>query len=437
MADCTPEAVLFPACRRRQIEARFDGGDVTSNGGVLLLRQADRVLGLTAAVARGLADDRQRGKVRHRFVDMVRQRVFGIGLGYEDLNDHDGLRHDLAVQTAAERDGVLASAPTLCRFENRAERSWAWSIHEVLVETYIASFETPPEEIVLDVDATDDTVHGHQEGRFFHGYYDHYCFLPLYVFAGDHLLVAYLRPADIDPAKHALAILKLLVRRLRAAWPKTRIIVRADSGFCRWRLMNWCERNAVDYIIGLAKNARLVRLAEPEMAKAADLFETSGLKQRRFTDLVYGAKSWNRVRRVIARLEHGPKGANPRFVVTNLEGQGRDLYDRLYCARGEMENRIKEQQLQLFSDRTSCHRWWPNQFRLLLASLAYTLMNAIRRLGLKGSQYARAQCATIRLKLLKIGAVITRNTRRVRLHLSSACPDQDLFRLVAARLDTG
>ena len=315
-----------------------------------------------------------------------------------------------AVQTAAERDGVLASAPTLCRFENRAERSWAWRIHGVLVETYIASFAAPPEEIVLDVDATDDAVHGHQEGRFFHGYYDHYCFLPLYVFAGDHLLVAYLRPADIDPAKHAAGILKLLVTRLRAVWPKTRIIVRADSGFCRWRLLSWCERNAVDYIIGLARNARLVRLAEPEMTKAAGLFETSGLKQRRFAELVYGAKSWNRVRRVIARLEHGPKGANPRFVVTNLAGQGRDLYDRLYCARGEMENRIKEQQLQLFSDRTSCHRWWPNQFRLLLASLAYTLMNTIRRLGLKGSEYARAQCATIRLKLLKIGAVITRNT---------------------------
>ena len=303
-------------------------------------------------------------------MDMLRQRVFGIALGYEDLNDHDALRHDLAVQTAAERDGVLASAPTLCRFENRAERSWAWRIHGVLVETYIASFAAPPEEIVLDVDATDDAVHGHQEGRFFHGYYDHYCFLPLYVFAGDHLLVAYLRPADIDPAKHAAGILKLLVTRLRAVWPKTRIIVRADSGFCRWRLLSWCERNAVDYIIGLARNARLVRLAEPEMTKAAGLFETSGLKQRRFAELVYGAKSWNRVRRVIARLEHGPKGANPRFVVTNLAGQGRDLYDRLYCARGEMENRIKEQQLQLFSDRTSCHRWWPNQFRLLLASLA-------------------------------------------------------------------
>ena len=437
MTNCTLESLSFPACRKRRIEARFDGGDVTSNGGALLLRQADRRLGLTAAVAQGLADDRQRGKVRHRFVDMLRQRVFGIALGYEDLNDHDGLRHDLAVQTAAERDGVLASAPTLCRFENRAERSWAWGIHEVLVETYIASFETPPEEIVLDVDATDDTVHGHQEGRFFHGYYDHYCFLPLYVFAGDHLLVAYLRPADIDPAKHAAGILKLLVTRLRAVWPKTRIIVRADSGFCRWRLLSWCERNAVDYIIGLARNARLVRLAEPEMTKAAGLFETSGLKQRRFTELVYGAKSWNRERRVIARLEHGPKGANPRFVVTNLKGDGQDLYDRLYCARGEMENRIKEQQLQLFSDRTSCHKWWPNQFRLLLASLAYTLMNAIRRLGLKGSQYARAQCATIRLKLLKIGAVITRNTRRVRLHLSSACPDQNLFRLVAARLDPG
>ena len=437
MTDCTPEKLLFPACRKRQVEARFDGGDVTSNGGVLLLRQADRVLGLTAAVARGLADDRQRGKVRHRFVDMLRQRVFGIALGYEDLNDHDGLRHDLALQTAAERDGVLASAPTLCRFENRAERSWAWAIHGVLVETYIASFAAPPEEIVLDVDATDDAVHGHQEGRFFHGYYDHYCFLPLYVFAGDHLLVAYLRRADIDAAKHARAILKLLVGRLRQAWPGVRIIVRADSGFCRRRLLSWCERNAVDYIIGLAKNARLVRLAEPEMTKAADLFEGSGVKQRRFAELVCGATSWNRVRRVIARLEHGPKGANPRFVVTNLAGQGRDLYDHLYCARGEMENRIKEQQLQLFSDRTSCHRWWPNQFRLLLASLAYTLMNTIRRLGLKGSQYARAQCATIRLKLLKIGAVITRNTRRVRLHLSSACPDQDLFRLAAARLDPG
>ncbi len=437
MTYCTSEQIEFPACRRRRVEARFDGGDVTSNGGALLLRQADRVLGLTAAVARGLGDVRQRGKVRHRVADMLRQRVFGIALGYEDLNDHDALRHDLALQTAAERDGPLASAPTLCRLENRAEPWWAWLMHQILVDVFIASFAAPPEEIVLDVDATDDAVHGRQEGRFFHGYYDHYCFLPLYVFAGDHLLVAYLRPAGIDGAKHALGVLKLLVGRLRRAWPETRIVVRADSGFCRWRLLAWCERQGLGYIIGLAKNARLVTLAKPDMARAQTRFEQSGEKQRRFAELVYGAKSWDKARRVIARLEHGEKGANPRFVVTNLEGDGQALYDGLYCQRGEMENRIKEQQLQLFADRTSCHRWWPNQFRLLLASLAYTLVNAIRRLGLAGTEMARAQCATIRLKLFKIGAVVTRNTRRVRFHLASACPDRNLWRLVAARLEPG
>ena len=437
MTNCTSEGLSFPTCRKRRVEAAFDGGEVTSNGGVLLLRQADRRLGLTAAVARGLPDGRQRAKVHHRLVDMLRQRVFGIALGYEDLNDHDALRHDLALQTASERDSALASAPTLCRLENRAEPWWAWLIHQVLLEVFIASFAEPPEEIVLDMDATDDPVHGHQERRFFHGYYDRYCFLPLYVFAGDHLLVAYLRPADIDPARHALGVLKLLVARLRQAWPEVRIIVRADSGFCRWRLMSWCERHQVAYILGLARNARLVALAAPEMAAAEAGFAASGAKQRRFAALSYGAKSWDRERRVIARLEHGPKGANPRFVVTNLEGRGADLYDKLYCARGEMENRIKEQQLQLFADRTSCHRWWPNQFRLLLSSLAYTLMQTIRRLGLQGTDHARAHCATIRLRLLKIGAVITRNSRRVRFMLSSACPDQDLFLLVAARLNPG
>ena len=437
MTNGTSETLTFPACRKRRVEARFDGGDVTSNGGVLLLRQADRVLDLTARVARGLTDGRQRGKVRHRLVDMVRQRVFGIALGYEDLNDHDGLRHDLAVQTAVERDRPLASAPTLCRFENAAERGWAGTIHEVLVETFIAAHGPPPAQIVLDIDATDDAVHGAQDGRFFHGYYDHYCFLPLYVFCGDHLLVAYLRPANIDPAKHALAILKLLVARLRQAWPKVRIVLRADSGFCRWRLMSWCERAGLGYILGLARNPRLVALAEPEMVAAEAAYAGSGLKQRCFAELRYAAKTWNRDRRVIARLEHGPKGANPRFVVTNLDGEGQRLYERLYCARGEMENRIKEQQLGLFADRTSCHKWWPNQLRLLLASLAYVLIAAIRRIGLTATDMARAQCATIRLKLFKIGAVVTRNTRRIRFMLSSACPDKDLFRLLAARLKPG
>ena len=442
MTNGTSERIDFPACRKRLVEADFGGGEVTSNGGLLLLRDVDRRLGLTASVARGLEDRRQRGKVRHRLVDMVRQRCYGLALGYEDLNDHQHLRHDLAMQTAAERDRPLASAPTLCRFENGATRDWAWTAHEALVASFLAAHETPPEEIVLDLDATDDEVHGRQVGRFFHGYYDHYCFLPLYVFAGDHLLVAYLRPANIDGAKHAGAVVKLLIARLRRAWPETRFVIRADSGFCRWRLLSWCDRNDVGYIVGLAKNARLKKLAAPVMAEAERDFAASGEKQRRFCELVYGARTWDRQRRVIARLEHGPSkgkkgGANPRFVVTNLEGEGQRLYDEVYCQRGEMENRIKEQQLHLFADRTSCHEWWPNQFRLVLASLAYTLVNEIRRTALAGTEMARAQCGTIRLRLFKIGAVITRNTRRVRFHLSSACPDQALFTLVAARLKPG
>ena len=437
MTDCTSETIEFPACRKRRVEAAFDGGEVTSNGGALLLRQADRRLGLTAAVAGGLSDVRQRGKVKHRLVDMLRQRVFGIALGYEDLNDHAALRHDAALQTASGRDTPLASAPTLCRFETRAEPACAWLSHGVLVDVFIASFEAPPEELVLDFDATDDAVHGHQEGRFFHGYYDRYCFLPLYVFCGDHLLVSYLRPSKIDQAKHAWAILALLVRRLRQAWPDVRIVFRGDSGFCRHRMLGWCERRGVGYIVGLAKNKRLDRLATPWLDRAASGFAASGDKQRLFGEFAYAAGTWRRTRRVIARIEHGPKGTNPRYIVTNLEGEARALYEKLYCARGDMENRIKEQQLDLFADRTSCHRWWPNQLRLLHASLAYVLMAAIRRLALAGTEMARAQCGTIRLKLLKIGAVITRNTRRVRFHFSSACPDQALFRLAAARLDPG
>jgi hypothetical protein len=437
VTNCTSEAIQFPACRKRRVEAGFDGGEVTSNGGVLLLRQADRLVGLTGQVARGLADERQPGKVRHRSIDMLRQRVFGIALGYEDVNDHAALRHDLAVQTAAERDAALASPSTLSRFENRADRQSAWRIHEVLVDRFIASHARPPEEIVLDFDATDDAVHGHQVGRFFHGYYDHYCFLPLYVFCGEQLLVAYLRPSKIDAAKHAWAILSLLVKRLRQVWPEVRIVVRADSGFCRHRMLSWCERHGVGYIVGLAKNARLNTLAGRWMEAAEKGFAASGHKQRLFGEFPYAAKTWSRQRRVIARIEHSSKGANPRYVVTNLTGDRQDLYGKLYCARGDMENRIKEQQLDLFADRTSCHQWWANQFRLLLSSLAYTLLETIRRIALRGSEYARAQAGTIRLKLLKIGAVIVRNTRRVRVMLSSACPDQDLFRLVAVRLDTG
>lgn len=434
MTNGNLSTIEFPRRCRREVEADFGGGIVSSNGGVELLSLADRRLGLLSPLAARLGDDRQRGKVRHDVATMLCQRVFGLALGDEDVNDHGELRHDIAMQTAAGRDAVLASPSTLSRFENRADRDWAWAAHVQLVESFIASHETPPDELVLDFDATDDAVHGRQDGRFFHGYYDHYCFLPLYVFCGDHLLVSYLRPSNIDGAKHAWAILSLLVKRLRAAWPDVRIILRADSGFCRHRMLRWCERSEVGYIVGLAQNKRINAQAGPAMVHAKAAFELSGRKQRRFAELSYGARSWDHERRVIARLEHGPKGANPRYVVTNLNGDGQDLYDKLYCQRGEMENRIKEQQLDLFADRTSCHGWWANQFRLLLASLAYTLIEAIRRLGLAGTEMARAQAGTIRLKLLKIGAVIIRNTRRVRLHLSSACPHQDLFRLVAARL---
>ncbi|MCZ6557810.1 MAG: IS1380 family transposase [SAR324 cluster bacterium] len=436
MTNRSAEPLSFPGCKGRRVEAEFSGGDVTSDGGVLLVRQADLLLGLTAAIARLLHDPRRQASCEHDLLSMLRQRVYGLALGYEDLNDHDFLRDDPAWQTAVERVKAPASSPTLCRFENRANRKAAVEIHQVLLEQFIASFKRPPKRLVLDFDATDDPVHGNQEGRFFHGYYDHYCFLPLYVTCRDQLLVAYLRPSNIDGAKHAWAILALLARRLRQEWPKVRIIFRGDSGFCRWRMLAWCDQRDVGYIVGLANNKRINRQAGTLMKQAKTRFEASGRKQRLFGDLLYGAHTWDRRRRVIARIEHGEQGSNPRYVVTNLPGRSKWLYERLYCARGEMENRIKEQ-MQLFSDRTSAHRWWPNQFRLLLSSLSYVLLEAIRRLGLHGTELARAQVATIRLKLLKIGAVIVRNTRRVRFLLASAHPHQNLFWLVAARLKPG
>ena len=437
MTECNHEAFSFSNCRKRQVRVNFSGGSISSNGGALLLRELDRQMGLTARVARALGDQRQRGKVRHEVVTMVRQRVHAVALGYEDLNDHDALGDDPVVQTACERDESLASSSTLCRFEQRAEQQWAIAIHQELVEQFIASFAHRPEELVLDFDATDDPVHGHQPGRFFHGYYDGYCFLPLYVFCGRQLLVAYLRRSNIDASKHAWAILSLLVKRLRQAWPAVRIVFRGDSGFCRHRMLDWCDRNGVRYIVGLARNAVLEREVQVACEIARDGFEATGRKNRLFHEFAYAARSWRRTRRVIARIEHGPKGRNPRFVVTNLEGEANELYERVYCARGDMENRIKEQQLALFADRTSSSKWWTNQYRVLLAALAYTLLETMRRTALRGTHLARAQCQTLRLRLLKIGAVVTRNTRTVAVRLSSACPDQAVFRLLVHRLTAG
>jgi len=436
MTDCTAKQIEFEPFKRRRVEVNFDGGEISSDGGLPLLRKLERRVGLLEAVARTLADPRDPERIEHTLRDMLRQRVFGLVQGYEDLNDHATLRNDPLMQTACERDTALASAPTLCRLENRASRAAAWAIHEVIVEKFIASFKTAPEELVLDFDATDDPLYGKQEGRFFHGYYDSYCYLPLYVFCGEQLLVAYLRPSKIDEAKHAWAVLALLVKRLRRAWPKVRIILRGDSGFCRRKMLTWCERHDVGYCVGLAKNSRLNAITEAHRQRLARQFASTQVKQREFTEFLYGARTWKTERRVIARLEHMDRGDNPRYIVTNLEGDPRALYEDLYCARGEMENRIKEAQLGLFADRTSCQVFAANQFRLLLSSLAYILTERLRALALAGTEFARLQATTLRTKLLKIGAIVLRNTRRVRVMLSSAFPHQAIFLAAARALDS-
>ena len=437
MTKCTQESFNFPEVKKRTVEVNFEGGDITSDGGVMLLRQVDTRIGLSKAVAQALEDIRRQASCKHDSLALLRQRVYALACGYEDLNDHQQLRHDLAIQSAVERAEVLASSSTLCRWENQANRPTAWHIHQVMIDQFVTSFKQAPKELMLDFDATDDAVHGKQEGRFFHGYYDHYCFLPLYVFCQDQLLVSYLRPGNIDGAKHAWAVLSLLVKRFRQSWPEVRIIFRGDSGFCRRRMLAWCERHDVGYLVGIAQNKRLNEISAQWQQAAEKQYAISNEKVRWFDEFHYAAKSWKRTRRIIVKIEHTDKGSNPRYVVTNLIGKPQFLYDKLYCARGEMENRIKEQQLDLFADRTSCHRWWSNQFRLLLSSLAYILLETIRRLALQGTQLAQAYVSTLRLKLIKIGAVMLRNTRRIRFLLASSCPYQKLFFQVATRLTSG
>jgi hypothetical protein len=425
--------LTFSSTKGRQVEADFTGGQVSSDGGLLLVREVDRKLDLIRRVARRLSDERQGGKVVHANETMLRQRVMGLIAGWEDLNDAQTLRTDPVHQVAAGSAGELASAPTLCRFENRQARAAAWAVNSELVEQFIASYAKAPAMLILDFDATDTPVHGNQENRFFHGYYDCHCFLPLYVFCGDQLLVAYLRPSNIDAAKHAAAILKLLVTRLRQAWPRTKIVFRADSGFCRDRLLSWCDRHDVKYVVGIARNERLLALAAPLLRRAEKQFRKTQQKQRLFTAFNYAAGTWRQVRWVIAKAEHTAKGSNPRFILTNIVGDSQKIYDRRYCQRGEMENRVKEQ-MMLFADRVSAHRWWPNQWRLLLSALAYTLMEALRRLALHGTALAQATCATIRTKLIKIGTVVVTKLTVIRLHLSSHHPLQELFCLARAAL---
>jgi hypothetical protein len=451
MTDCTPAELRAQGPGRREIVARFDGGSISSDAGVLLLGAVEQRRHVLRRLAGCFVDHRDPCRVEHTVQEIVAQRVLAIALGYEDVNDHEVLRLDpLLAAVVGKLDptgrsrrhqGSLAAPATIHRLElshpGLAEQDRYCRIgldqsaaDNLLIDLFIEAHEEP-EEIVLDLDATDDAVHGKQDGRFFHGYYDHYCFLPLYIFAGDHLLCARLRKADRDAADGCVEELERIVSRIRAAWPSTRIIVRADSGFCRDWLMTWCEEQNVEYVLGMAKNERLKTRLAGEMREAEALYGTTRKPARVFKDFRYKTRtSWSRRRRVVGKAEHLQRGANPRFVVTSLsakEWDARALYEDLYCARGEMENRIKEQQLDLFADRTSCNVFRANQVRLYFSSFAYVLLNELRRLGLEGTEMARAQCGTIRLKLLKIGARVRVTVRKVWVAMSESHPCRDLF----------
>ena len=454
--ECTTETLQFQAVARRTVQARFDGGALTSDGGAVLLREVDRATGILGQFAACFRDHRDPTRITHAVSALVRQRVYGLALGYEDLNDHDQLRHDPLFAVLAEADDLsapLAGKSTLNRLElsaatvAEAERYKKIAVDHaavdrLLVDVFLRAHPVPPTEIVLDLDATDDPVHGTQEGRFFHGYYGGYCYLPLYIFAGEHLLCARLRSANIDASAGAEDEVARVVGQIRSAWPTVRITLRADSGFCRDPLMTWAEAHAVDFVFGLAKNDRLLALIPEELAAAAAQCATTGAPARVFAERTYQTRdSWSRARRVVAKAEQLTGGAdgksNPRFVVTSLPVAGidaRTLYEELYCARGEMENRIKEQQLMLFADRTSAATMRANQLRLYFSSVAYLLLHALRRLALVGTALAQAQCQTIRLKLLKIGARIRITVRHVWLALASGCPYAALFARVHATL---
>jgi hypothetical protein len=442
----------FEAFDGRRVVSAFDGGAVTSDAGTVLLRETDRAIGLIERVAACFTDRRDAEQVIHALPTLIGQRIVAIALGYEDVNDHDVLRRDpvlalLSDQLEPKRKdcAALAGKSTINRLEHAPREGGdryhkighdGQALERVFVDVFLEAHGTPPEEIVVDLDATDDPLHGHQEGRFFHGYYDCWCYLPLYVFCGRHLLAAKLRRSNIDAAAGAKDEMARLVAHIRRRWPKVRIVLRADSGFAREELMAWCEANGVDYLFGLARNRRLLEQIAAELQAAEAEHKQTGKPARRFKDFTYTTlDSWSRRRRVIGKAEHLDKGANPRFIVTSLEECcARTLYEKVYCARGEMENRIKECQLDLFADRTSTATMAANQLRLWFSSFAYVLLSALRRLALPGTELAQATCGSIRSKLLKLGARVTVSVRRIKIAIASACPHQAVFALAHARL---
>jgi hypothetical protein len=451
--ECNPTLFEFAPVDGRRVVAAFDGGAITSDAGALLLGETDRAIRLTERLAACFIDARVPELVEHEISTMVLQRVVGIALGYEDLNDHDELRHDpvlavLAGKLAARRADCapLAGKSTLNRVELSRPEPTRYhkvshdpaAIEMLFVDLFVEAHRRAPAQIILDLDATDDPLHGHQEGRFFHGYYDCYCYLPLYVFCGRHLLAARLRRSNIDASAGAVEEIARIVARIRRRWPRTRILLRGDSGFAREALMAWCEANRVDFLFGLARNERLEQAINAELMLASLDSTSSGRPARRFKDFMWSTlDSWSHHRRVVGKAEVTGGEANPRFVVTSLkqsESGAQYLYEAIYCARGEMENRIKECQLDLFADRTSAATMRANQLRLWFASMAYVLLCALRRIGLAHSQFADATCGTIRLKLLKIGALVRISVRRIKVAMSSACPWQNEFALAHIRL---
>jgi hypothetical protein len=452
MTECKQSSFGFQDCGSREIVARFDGGTISSDGGAVLLRQTDQRLDLLPRLAQCFLDGRAQDRVQHSVQEMISQRVYGLALGYEDINDHEQLRSDPLFSILAGREEMekpLAGKSTLNRLElgdgteDRYKKItfWKQGIDELLVEVFIESQERTPAEIVLDVDTTDLPLHGQQEGRFFHGYYDSYCYLPLFIFCGEQVLCARLRQSNRDAYAGSLGEIQRIVRQIRAAWPEVKIILRGDCGFCRNELMSWCEGNGVEYVLGLARNQRLRRIIGGEMWEAAEQWKASGQPARVFSEFSYRAKKtkkggWDRERRVVAKAEHLEGKENPRFIVTSLSNEpwaAQALYEELYCARGDMENRIKEQ-LSLFADRVSAETMRANQLRLYFSVMAYVLMSGLRRLGLKATELAHAQVSTIRTKLLKIGAQVRVTVRKVWISMASSYPWQGLYQQVWANL---
>ena len=462
MTECTTEKMIFEGVGRRRVEADFSGGQVSSDGGVLLVREADRRIGLSERMAECFVDYRDSKQVEHSVKELVRQRIYALALGYEDVNDHELLSRDPLLATAigkkdpqgqnrrsSKHQGIaVASASTLSRIDRTAADANSKNRYEKVVcdfdklricfvQTFIRSFHKAPERLILDVDPTDIQLHGNQEQKFYHGYYGHYCYLPMYLFCGDYPLSVKLRPSNIDGSLGVVQFLQPVVEQIREAFPAVHLIIRADSGFCREELMSWCEHNGIDYVLGMARNARLQNALNKPMERARRQYLRTGQTARYFTEFRYQTlNSWTRARRVVGKAEHMDKGANPRFVVTSLlarEYEKRYLYEQLYCARGEMENRIKEQ-LDLFADRASCHSFRGNEVRLWWSMAAHLLVVIIRRDALCGTHLEKAQAATLRTRLFKIGAVLRVSVRRVYVRLSSAFPLQQLFALILQRL---